>query len=77
MIIGLGLVNGGGGWDSCGDFFSFFLLGDGGEEEGGGVRTIPSYLPLLSRHHGRTATESTCMDTSYGRDPVTTAPDLG
>jgi hypothetical protein len=74
VTIGLVLVSGGGrtsrgGWHSCGDFFSFFLLVMGGT---GGARTIPSYLPLLNRHHGRIATWSTCVDTSYnGWDPVT------
>lgn len=82
MTIGLILLNGGGctsggGWQSCGNFFSFSLLGDGGKRKEG-VRSIPSYLLLLNRHHGRTATWSTCMGTSYnGRDPVITAPDLG
>jgi hypothetical protein len=32
----------------------FFLLVGGWGEEEGGVRTIPSYLLLLNRHHGRT-----------------------
>jgi len=83
VTIGLVLVNGGGctstsggGWHSCGDFFLSFCWGWG--EERRGVQTIPSYLPLLNRHHGRAGTWSTCIDTSYnGRDPVTNEPDLG
>ena len=82
VTIGLVLVNGGGctsggGWHSCGDFFLSFCWG-WGEERRRGVQTIPSYLPLLNRHHGRAGTWSTCIDTSYnGRDPVTNEPDLG
>ncbi len=47
----------------------------GEKEEGTGP--YPRTCHSLSRHHGCTATRSTCRDTSCTLDPVMDAPDLG